>query len=140
MNVEELDTLAQSETSAQEKAGDSANAGVLRTLADLLEAGYGRPHVEPAAGAILDAHISGIRCILIADETAADRPLLSPREDEIARLVARGLTNRAIASTLDISLWTVSTHMRRIFAKLDVSSRAEMTAQVCGSPTSPSRR
>jgi DNA-binding CsgD family transcriptional regulator len=55
---------------------------------------------------------------------------LSPREQEIARLVARGLPNKTIAAILDISPWTVSTHLRRIFTRLGVSSRAEMVAQV----------
>jgi DNA-binding CsgD family transcriptional regulator len=59
---------------------------------------------------------------------------LSPRELQIARLVARGATNQAIARALDISTWTVSTHLRRIFAKLGVGTRAEMVAQLFGTP------
>lgn len=55
---------------------------------------------------------------------------LSPREQEIARLVSNGLPNKAIASILDISPWTVGTHLRRVFGKLGVSSRAEMVARV----------
>ena len=55
---------------------------------------------------------------------------LSPREQEITRLVAKGLPNKTIAAVLDISPWTVSTHLRRIFTKLGVGSRAEMVAQV----------
>jgi DNA-binding CsgD family transcriptional regulator len=57
---------------------------------------------------------------------------LSPREREIVRLVAKGLPNKAIADVLDISLWTVATHLRRIFAKLGVGTRAEMIARVIG--------
>ena len=49
------------------------------------------------------------------------------------RLVANGLPNKAIADVLDVSLWTVGTHLRRIFAKLGVNSRAaEMVAHVLG--------
>jgi two-component system, NarL family, nitrate/nitrite response regulator NarL len=59
------------------------------------------------------------------------RPVhLSPREQEIARLVAQGLPNKCIGDILDISTWTVATHLRRIFAKLDVTSRAAMTARL----------
>jgi DNA-binding CsgD family transcriptional regulator len=72
-----------------------------------------------------------VRCVLVVS-SQVPRQRLSPRELQIARLVADGATNRAIASSLDISLWTVSTHMRRIFAKLDVRSRAEMVAQFFG--------
>jgi DNA-binding NarL/FixJ family response regulator len=38
-------------------------------------------------------------------------------------MVAKGYTNRAIAEALRISLWTADTHMRQIFAKLQVSTR-----------------
>ena len=72
-----------------------------------------------------------VRCVLVVSPRVP-RHALSPRELQIARRVADGATNRAIASSLDISLWTVSTHMRRIFAKLGVSSRAEMVAQFFG--------
>ena len=57
-----------------------------------------------------------------------------PRELQIARLVANGATNHAIARALDISTWTVSTHLRRIFAKLNVCTRAEMVAQLFATP------
>ena len=57
-------------------------------------------------------------------------PPLSPRELAIARLVARGLPNKSIGSLLDISPWTVATHLRRIFGKLQVASRAAMVASL----------
>ena len=56
--------------------------------------------------------------------------MLSSRELEIARMIAAGHTNKTVARVLDISSWTVSTHMRRIFAKLDVGSRAAMVARL----------
>jgi DNA-binding CsgD family transcriptional regulator len=55
---------------------------------------------------------------------------LTPRQHQIALMVARGRTNHAIANALGISVWTVSTHLRRIFAKLTVSSRAEMVVHL----------
>jgi DNA-binding CsgD family transcriptional regulator len=54
---------------------------------------------------------------------------LSPREFEIVRMIAHGLPNKAIAAALSISEWTVGTHLRRIFAKFGVSSRAAMVAR-----------
>jgi len=48
------------------------------------------------------------------------------RELRIATLVAMGRLNKQIADQLHISEWTVSTHLRRIFAKLGVRSRAAM--------------
>jgi DNA-binding CsgD family transcriptional regulator len=55
---------------------------------------------------------------------------LSPRELAIARLIAKGLPNTCIGEILDISPWTVATHLRRIFTKLDVTSRAAMVARL----------
>ena len=53
---------------------------------------------------------------------------LSAREVEVLRLVAAGLTNRAIAEALTISERTVDRHVSNIFTKLDVSTRAAATA------------
>jgi DNA-binding NarL/FixJ family response regulator len=58
-----------------------------------------------------------------ADELAS---ILTERELEIAMLVALGWPNKQIADRLHISEWTVSTHLRRVFAKLGVHSRAAM--------------
>jgi DNA-binding CsgD family transcriptional regulator len=51
---------------------------------------------------------------------------LTGRELEIAVLVAQGCATKHIAYRLQISEWTVATYLRRIFAKLDVYSRAQM--------------
>jgi DNA-binding NarL/FixJ family response regulator len=53
---------------------------------------------------------------------------LSAREVEVLRLVAAGLTNRAIADALTISERTVDRHVSNIYTKLDVSTRAAATA------------
>jgi DNA-binding CsgD family transcriptional regulator len=53
---------------------------------------------------------------------------LSPREEQVLRLVATGKTNRAIADELFISEKTVARHVSNIFDKLGVSSRAAATA------------
>jgi DNA-binding CsgD family transcriptional regulator len=51
---------------------------------------------------------------------------LTGRELQIAALVAQGHATKVIAYKLGISEWTVGTHMRRIFAKLNVDNRAAM--------------
>jgi DNA-binding CsgD family transcriptional regulator len=54
---------------------------------------------------------------------------LSPREREIVLRVSEGLTTKEIAERLGISSWTVDSHIRRIFAKLHVTTRAAMVAR-----------
>ena len=80
---------------------------------------------------LFEIELDGTRYTLarcMAPATVADATL-SPREQEVVRLVAKGLSNKAIAKVLEISFWTVSTHLRRIFNKLGVSSRAEMISK-----------
>ncbi|MFI8324386.1 helix-turn-helix transcriptional regulator [Streptomyces sp. NPDC085529] len=57
-------------------------------------------------------------------------PELTPAETRVARLVAQGLANRQVAERLSLSPHTVSSHLRRAFTKLDVTSRAELTRLV----------
>jgi non-specific serine/threonine protein kinase len=52
------------------------------------------------------------------------RPALTPRETEILRLVATGMTDSSIAEALFISVRTVQNHVAHIFAKLGVRTRA----------------
>lgn len=54
--------------------------------------------------------------------------LLTPREREVLALLAEGMSNPAIATALFISERTVTTHLSRLYAKLDVSTRAEAIA------------
>ena len=57
---------------------------------------------------------------------------LTPREEEVATLVARGLTNREIASELSISEHTVATHVTKILKRLGLNSRSRPSAWVAG--------
>jgi DNA-binding CsgD family transcriptional regulator len=86
----------------------------------------------PAEAVLLDIEIDGARYLLIRSSQSAARgqEILSPREQEIAHMVSRGYANKTIAAVLDISCWTVGTHLRRIFAKLGVSTRAAMVARL----------
>jgi DNA-binding CsgD family transcriptional regulator len=112
---------------------------VVTALREVLnQAERGDLHLAPAlpSGMAVATEHGNVRCVLIVGIPDDNRGL-SPREMQIARLVADGATNRAMATMLGISLWTVSTHLRRIFAKLGVSSRAEMVATLFGEPHLP---
>jgi DNA-binding CsgD family transcriptional regulator len=55
---------------------------------------------------------------------------LTERERTVARLVAEGLTNRAVAARLIVSPHTVNAHVRHVFTKLGVNSRVALTRVV----------
>jgi DNA-binding CsgD family transcriptional regulator len=69
-------------------------------------------------------------------EGAVTEPsVLTPRELQIAMLVARGLSNKAIAEELVISPATAARHVANIFTKLGFTSRAQLAAWVAGRST-----
>lgn len=62
--------------------------------------------------------------------SAPARSLLTKRENEIAKLVAEGLSNRAIAESLVLSPRTIDGHVERILTKLDFASRTQIASWV----------
>lgn len=121
---------------------------LIRHVTDL--AGSQSLEDREAPDVLLDLKMEGVRCLLVrlppqpGAEGAATphaQVMLSPREEEIVRMVAAGYPNKTIAAVLDISSWTVGTHLRRVFAKLGVGSRAAMVARLLeeGSLRHPAR-
>ena len=124
---------------AMEPPAETADKGVdevIRTLTQLIEiVSRGRGALEssgnPAEEVLVDTEVDGARYLLVRMRRLGySRIQLSPREQEIVRMVAKGHPNKVIADVLNISSWTVCTHLRRIFAKLGVGSRAAMVAQL----------
>jgi two-component system nitrate/nitrite response regulator NarL len=137
-------------------AGDRLLAAVTRerlpTRVVLLEADPARSTWdalgEGAAGVLSrrvtpDAVRSAVRCVArggvalcdeaqdaVAGEIRArrplERPLLSPREQEVLELVADGMSAPAIARRLHLAVTTVRTHIQRLYDKLDASERAQL--------------
>ena len=66
-------------------------------------------------------------CAPVAQQLAeaTEREMLTRREGEVLRLLAKGLCNKSIARALVISVGTVKTHVGSIMCKLDASSRTE---------------
>jgi DNA-binding CsgD family transcriptional regulator len=102
----------------------------LRALVRSLDDGTPR-NDDGVEQVLMDADLDGQRYLLVR-MSAIERKAapLSPREVEIVRLVAEGRPNKVIAAVLEISSWTVCTHVRRVFAKLGVTSRAAMIARL----------
>ncbi|WP_369228660.1 LuxR C-terminal-related transcriptional regulator (plasmid) [Streptomyces sp. R39] len=93
---------------------EATEAGVLVLDGDRLR--FRHPLLNQAADLL--------RCERSADD--GERGLLTATEQTITRLVATGLTNRQIASRVNLSPHTVNFHLRKIFQKLGVSSRVEL--------------
>src|SRR5260370_13519445 len=76
--------------------------------------------------------------------SAPDADGLSPREQEVLDLVARGYLYKEIADQLNISMPTVKTYVRRMYEKLHVRSRAQAAAKYMrvsevGQPSAPAQ-
>jgi DNA-binding NarL/FixJ family response regulator len=76
------------------------------------------------AGFVLDA----FRDAPVTPSIDPEIDLLTPREREVLRLLARGYAYKEIASQLFISIKTVETHVSAVLRKLQLSSRHELTA------------
>lgn len=85
------------------------------------------PAVVPA---VFDALKSAGGKREIAPESA-----LTEREQEVMNLLAKGLSNKAIAGRLYLSEKTVKNHINRIYAKLGVTTRAEAITEWLGAAT-----
>jgi PAS domain S-box-containing protein len=92
--------------------------GALESLADAVRAvAEGGTWVDP-----------GLATAVASPETVSTLPPLTPREREILSLVANGLTNEKVATTLEISPETVQSHVRHAMVKLEADTRTEAVA------------
>lgn len=109
-----LEGTQESSADVHSKLDDLAEVATsLEALAD------SPPPTESAPESTLAAGLSS------SEKLGAD--LLTKSEEEVAILAAKGLTNAEISDALFISTNTVKTHLARVFAKLGVSSRRELT-------------
>ena len=91
-----------------------------------------------------DQHNAAVTLLFdCTDERSGRLPLwdvLSPREQDIAELVSKGLTTKEIAERAFVSENTVKQHLKRVFAKTDVRNRAELVQLIwaagSGNPSS----
>lgn len=115
----------------QEVPYESARVRLLMAQAHRLLGDHASAEMElEAAGWVFD-HLGAVpdldRVRRLSMRTTPAGPLTG-REVEVLRLVATGMTNRAIAAQLFLSEKTVARHLSNIFAKLRVGSRAAATA------------
>jgi DNA-binding NarL/FixJ family response regulator len=67
-----------------------------------------------------------------AGENKSDVAALSPREQQVLDLLAKGASSKEIASQLSLSVETIRMNVKHIYAKLHVHSRGEATAKYLG--------
>jgi DNA-binding NarL/FixJ family response regulator len=116
-----------------EKVFDSMKAGAT---------GYLVKHVSPQeileavaevhrGGAPMSSHIARKVVTAFRQPTVVvgEEANLTTREEEVLRLLAKGRRSKEIADELDVSMGTVNTHVRHIYEKLHVRSRAEAVAR-----------
>jgi DNA-binding CsgD family transcriptional regulator len=89
-----------------------------------------------AARAARELSASGQTARSASDRIGGGASPLTPQEEQIARLARDGLSNPQIASRLFISRRTVEHHLRRVFMKLDISSRDALIAALATDPAS----
>jgi predicted ATPase/DNA-binding CsgD family transcriptional regulator len=106
-------------------------AGYLRCW----EQGYALGRDQVAAAALEDALAADRRAPTVS--AARDPDELSARELEVARLVASGLSNPAIATDLFVSVATVKTHVSHILGKLGLESRVQLASWVAAQEPGP---
>jgi DNA-binding NarL/FixJ family response regulator/tetratricopeptide (TPR) repeat protein len=108
-------------------AGDRARAAAeLQRAATALEACGAVGHLDQAERALQRLGRRYQRRHPTTDINGQGLASLTPREREIAQLLGEARTNREIAAELFVSEKTVETHLRHIFGKLGVSSRASV--------------
>jgi DNA-binding NarL/FixJ family response regulator len=87
--------------------------------------------LEELATAVRDVSQGGIHLCPIVSQRLAESffgNALTPREEEVLGHVVHGLCNKEIANRLELSVGTVKSHLRAVYAKLDVRSRTHAVA------------
>jgi predicted ATPase/DNA-binding CsgD family transcriptional regulator len=125
-------TAASLATMMPELVGEHDNS-VAAGRAALGDQGYAaafrRGQQMPLAQALTDAE-SVRRSTRSGEVDAGDAGPLTSREEEVAGLLAQGLSNKAIAKTLVIAQRTAETHVANVLVKLGLTSRSQVAAWV----------
>jgi DNA-binding NarL/FixJ family response regulator len=99
---------------------DSAEVDLVRAIHTVAQ---GRPFFSPAiTGTLLEDYLRNMQQRNLQDSW----DLLTDREKEVLQLIAEGLSNKEVASTLELSTYTVDTHRNNLMQKLNLHNTAEI--------------
>lgn len=121
---ESMDTVTETRTmsgvrESTAKAADKGKCGAIVRADDQRAGKLGRKH----------SHESYALTMQSAGAAIFDCPSLSIRECGILELIGQGYSNKKAARTLGISAETVKSHVKRVFIKLDVNTRAHAVSR-----------
>lgn len=89
----------------------------------------GEPPISPSIARKLISHFNKANGNTNLSNSTIIESNLSKREAEILGLVAKGLNRKEVSKQLNISANTVASHLKKIYSKLNVSTRAEATLE-----------
>lgn len=128
---------------------DRVDEHLLRRGLQLGIVGYLLKQIDPfdlvqalrgAAGGLLSLAPEVAAALACVGQPECDHETLSDREQGVLALLLQGLSNESIAARLRVSCSTVKFHLRNIYGKLGVSSRAEALATIYGQRRAPAGR
>ena len=116
----------------------AARADVPELVATIERAHRGEAICPPAVIGALFRRVAGLTRDAAVDPLSA--ALLTPREQEIAEMLASGLSNKAIARELGIRIPTVKSHVHQVLRKLGATSRLALAPGRFARPAPPVSR
>jgi NarL family two-component system response regulator LiaR len=115
--------------SAEDKSLEAVRAGALSFIHKTTATDRMVEAVRAAAegGSVLDPGVAAMLVKRVRSDLPTDSPLatLSPREQDVLAMLARGRSNRAVARALSLSEETVKTYVSRILTKLGLQDRTQ---------------
>jgi len=89
----------------------------------------GKPALSPQISNIILDYFSSKSALPVVNKGVVSVAQLSKREQEVLKIIAQGLSSKQVASELNISYHTVVRHIKNIYSKLNISSRAEVAQE-----------
>jgi DNA-binding NarL/FixJ family response regulator len=118
---------------------ETIQQGMAAGVSGILSKKISKTELVSAVRSVMNSQIYFSEDLSLSGQDGSDIELLTPREKEVLRLLASGMSYKMIASTFDISYFTVNTHIKKNFKKLKVNSGTEAITKAIKYHLIPSR-